>query len=169
MGTKFDKAAAHYANPVLKGSYFEILDTKGALARKTMQSPLFSKEAVRRSEHLITDLLAKFLQLMSGYASAAKPVDLTLAFRCLAADISMNYGFQRPFHTLDAEGFDSEILDAQHTFILLFMWPVNFPRFFGAVFEVLAWLPRWFVNRFTKSLALMKLCLEVGATCPIQC
>ena len=169
MGTKFDKEATTYANPILKGSYFGILDTKRALARKTMQSPLFSKEAVRRSEHLITDLLAKFFQILSGYASEAKAVDLSLAFKCLAADIAMNYGFQRPFHALDAEGFDSEIVDAQHTFMLIYMWPINFPRFFGAVFKVLACLPRWFVNRFIKPLALVNLCLEVSATYPIQC
>ena len=134
-----------------------------------MHSPLFSKEAVRRSEHLITDMLAKFLEKLSGYASGTRPVDLSLGFRCIAADVSMNFGIQRPFNVLDAEGFQSEIIDSAEALLELFMWSAYFPRFFGGVSRVTARLPRWFMSRFMKPFALVKWCLDVSLTYPLQC
>lgn len=50
-----------------------------------MHAPLFSKEAVRRSERFITDMLAKFLEILSHHASESRLVDLSLDFSCLIA------------------------------------------------------------------------------------
>ena len=155
--------------PYLKRSTFNITSTKRALVRKNMQSPLFSKEAVRRSEYLVTDMLAKFLETLSEYASAARPVDLTLGLRCLAADVSMNFGFQRPLNALDAPGFQSEVLDAAAALLDLFMWPINFPNFAQGVFWVTERLPKWFLHRFMKRIALLSWCLEVSAPRLVYC
>ena len=145
------------------------MSNKKALARKAMHSPLFSKEAVRRSEHLITDMVAKFLAKLSGYASGTMPVDLTMGFCCITADVAMNYGFQRPFDALDAEGFKSELIHAAEALLQLFLWSVYFPRFFGGVFRVTACLPRWFMSRFIKPFTLVNWCLDVSLTCPLRC
>lgn len=129
-----------------------------------MHSPLFSKDSVRRSEHLITDMLAKFLDILSGYDSGARPVDLSMAVRCLTADVSMNYAFQRPLNALDAEDFQSPILNGVAAFQGTFQWPIYFPNFFGGVSWVTAYLPGWFIRRFVKPVALVGWCLEVSAT-----
>ena len=145
------------------------MSNKKALARKAMHSPLFSKEAVRRSEHLITDMVAKFLAKLSGYASGTMPVDLTVGFCCITADVAMNYGFQRPFNVLDAEGFQSELINSAEALLPFFLWSKYFPRVFGGVSRVAARLPRWFMSRFMKPFALVNWCLDVSLTCPLQC
>ncbi len=163
-GTKFDKDDAFYANPFIKGGYFNIASVKSALARKGMHSPLLSKEAVRRSEHLVRDMLVKFLKIVSGYASEARPVDLNNGFRCLAADISLNFVFQRPLNALDAEDFESKVLSGVDAFTALFQWPIYFPGFFKGALWVIACLPRWVLNRFFIPVALVRWVQEVSAT-----
>lgn len=160
-GVNFDKHAPFYAVPQFKDAYFPIASTKTALARKSMHSPPFSKEAVRRSEHLITDMLAKFLDLLSGYVSGARPVDLTMGVRCLTADISMNYAFQRPFNALDEDGFQSQVIMGTDASSRLFQWLAYFPRFFGGVFRVAENLPEWLIRRYMRPFALVNWCLEV--------
>ena len=155
--------------PQLNGSYFSITSNKSALARKNMHSPLFSKEAVRRSENLVTDMVAKFLKVISGYASVARPVDLSMGFSCLAADVAMNYVFQKTFNALDSEEFQSDMVKATDANIATLQWPIHFPKVFAGFFWVTTCLPRWIVSRFMKPLALIDSCLEVSATRPLQC
>ena len=168
IGTKFDKDSPFSPDPSLKGGYFTIASTKTALARKTMHSPLFSKEAVRRSEHLITDMLAKFLDTLSGYVSGSRPVDLSMGLMCLTADITMNYAFQRPFNALDAKGFQSEVIMGADAFTELFQWPNYFPNTFRVISLVIACLPGWVTSRFMKPFALVSWCLKVSTTRPID-
>lgn len=129
-----------------------------------MHSPSFSKEAVRHSEHLITDMLAKFLEILSGYVPGARPVDFTRALSCLFADIAMNYAFQRPFNALDEEGFQSDLLKGVETFAVMGQWPVHFPRVFGGVTWGIQCLPRWLTSRIIKPFALVDWCLDVSTT-----
>ena len=142
---------------------------KAALPRRSMQSPLFSKEAVRGSEHLITDMLAKFLNILSGDAAGARPVDLSLGLRCLTADTSMNFVFQRPFKTLDANGFESELVKGVIAFLgVMMLWSRYFPVFVGRVSRGVAGLPGWLVDRLVKPFALVNSCLKVSAMCPVN-
>lgn len=133
-----------------------------------MVTPLLTKEAIRRSEFLITDMLAKFLKQLSCCASGARPVDLSMGFSCLAADVSMNLAFQRPFNALDAEGFQSELVKAIEGSFTTAQWPFNYPTLFRGLYWVIIRLPKWFASRFVTSIVLAKSCLEVSATYPIQ-
>ena len=140
-----------------------MMTSKGALARKSMHSPLYSKEAVRRSEYLITDMIAKFLEVLSDCSSNPRSVDLTMGYKCLAADIAMNYAFQRPLNTLDAEGFQSEVMKGTEAFTRIFYWPHYFPNVFGCVDRVAARLPMWFLSRFMKPFTLVNWILAVSS------
>ena len=91
-----------------------------------------------------------------------------MGLSCLAADVAMNYGFQRPLNALDAEGFQSEIIKAAHANIKLYHYPIHFPKAFWGFFWLTTRLPRWFMRRFLKPLALVNWCLEVSATRPIH-
>ncbi len=90
-------------------------------------------------------------------------MDLTLGLTCLTADVSMNYTFQRPFDTLDAEGFHSELIEALGAFSNMLQWPRYFPQFFARVSWVAGCLPGWFINRFMKPFALVGWILDVSA------
>ena len=127
-----------------------------------MHSPLFSKEAVRRSEHLITDILAKFLDILPNYVLGERPVDLSMGFKCLTADIAMNYTFQRPLNALDEEGFQSHVLTGVAPFMQMAQWTVYFPTFFRGVSQVTGCLPLWVTNKFIEPYALLMWVLEVS-------
>ena len=111
-------------------------------------------------------MLAKFLNILSGYASEAKPVNLSLGLRCLTSDVSMNYTFQRPFNTLDAEGFHSDVLAGIGGLTGMMQWPGYFPNFFAGVSWVIGRLPKWFIGKSLKPYALVSWCLEVSARRP---
>ena len=161
IGAKFDKHAIFYSNPVIKGSFFTTSSNKDAVARRSMHSPFLSKEAVRRSEYMIQEMLVKFMTILSGYASDGRPVDLSYAFRSVAGDMVMNFTFQRPLNALDAEGFQSELLTGLDAWNSLFQWPTYFPRFFAGVAGGVASLPKWVIDEFVKPFALVYRCLEV--------
>ena len=133
-----------------------------------MHSPLLTREAVRRSEHLVTDKVAKFLNILSIYASNARPVDLNNGFRCLAADIVMNFVFQRPLNALDSEGFQSPLLDGLDAWNLLFQWAAYLPRFFRGISSLVTCLPRTIISRFVKPFAVVYWLIDVSAARRIQ-
>ena len=136
--------------------------TKAALARKSMHSPSFSKEAIRRSEHLITDIIAHFLDTLHKYVLGERPVDLTKGFNCLAADIAMNYTFQRPLNALDEEGFQSPVLNGVAIFTQMTQWTFYFPTLARGVSRVVGCLPVWVTNNLVKPYALLMWSLEVN-------
>ena len=67
--------------------------TKIARPRKDMLQPFFSEAAIRRVEILMTDEIAKILTKIRVAASENTPINLSLGFKCLAADIVMIYTF----------------------------------------------------------------------------
>ena len=130
-----------------------------------MHSPLFSKEAIRRSEHLITDVLANFLNILPNYVLGERPVDLTLGFKCLTGDIAMNYTFQRPLNAIYEEGFQSQVLTGVAVFTQMTHWTFYFPTFFRRVSQVMGCLPVWVTNTFIKPYAVLMWLLEVSPRC----
>lgn len=77
-----------------------------------MFTPFFSPEAIRRVEPLIQDFVNKFMDKMHTAASSGNVVNLSQGFRCLTADVIMNYSFQRPLGALEASDFEFPLLNA---------------------------------------------------------
>ena len=94
-------------------------------------------------------------------------MDLSLGLRSLTSDVSMNYSFQRPFNTLDVEGFHSDVLEGVGGLTGMMQWPGYFPNFFAGVSWMIERLPGWFVSKSLKPYALVNWCLEVSARRPI--
>ena len=92
-----------------------------------------------------------------------------MGYKCLASDIAMNYVFQRPLNTLDAEGFQSEILNGTDAFLQIVNWPLYFPNVFKCMDRVAASLPTWFLSRFMRPLTLVKWALAVSSRFISQC
>ncbi|KAM0798614.1 cytochrome P450 [Usnea florida] len=162
IGSRFDKDIQYYARPPINDAYFPMASTKAALARKSMHSPSFSKEAIRRSEHLITDTIAHFLDILHNYVLGERPVDLTMGFSCLTADIALNYTFQRPLNALDEEGFQSPVLNGVAIFTQMTQWTFYLPTFARGVSWVIGCLPGWVTNHFVKPYALLMWLLEAS-------
>jgi cytochrome P450 len=104
-GTKFSKDGSLYEYPFLNGSFFTKLATKEAKPHRDLYMPYFSRGNVQKMEPIIREHLAKFLAGLDEACSAEKAVDLSLGFRCLAADSLMRYCYDKPFGALDYPEF----------------------------------------------------------------
>lgn len=158
-GTKFAKDPDLYYLPITAGSMFDIHETKAAKRHKDMYQPYFSRTAIQHLETEIRGHCAKFLAKLADAASQSKVVDLTLGYKCLTADVVMNYCFQKTFGALDAPDFEFPlIVDIEEFFeTATFSW--YFKTFFVYIFMVIAKLPRPWVRKMIKPL---------GATYAIQ-
>ena len=133
VGTAFDKRWEFYSSPVLKGSLVAIPGTAAALKRRDAHNHHFSKLAIRRAEGLIQ---AKISQLVDQFRSIAKenrPVDLTLGYRCLTADIITEYIYKEDFGGLSSKDFRHPVIEACDTVITSSVWTVYFRRTFAVL------------------------------------
>ena len=157
QGTKFDKEPTFYQSfPPVDHSFFQILGTKEAMARKHMMNPYFSPEAIRRGEPLIQKFTTKFLTILEKSALNAQPVNMSMGFKCLAADTNMNFNFQKPLGALDAPNFDFPLVRATDASIKDVQWVMYFPKLFRSLFDAVDLLPRKLIDRFFEPLAQMK-------------
>lgn len=163
-GTKFNKEIGFYQSfPPADHSIFQILDTKEAMARKNMMNPYFSQEAIRRAEPLIQEFTTKFLTILDRAAMEARPVNISMGFKCLAADTNMNFSFQKPLGALDAPNFDFPLVRATDASIKDVQWVMYFPKMFRSLFDAVDLLPQRLVDRYFEPLALMKWLVSVRA------
>ncbi len=161
-GTKFSKEAGFYQSfPPADHSIFQILDTKEAMARKNMMNPYFSQEAIRRAEPLIQQFTTKFLRILERVALEARPVNMSMGFKCLAADVNMNFSFQKPLGALDAPEFDFPLVKATDASIKDVQWVMYFPKMFRSLFDAIDLLPQGIVERYFVPLAQMKVLTRV--------
>ncbi|MCJ1458009.1 hypothetical protein MMC28_008378 [Mycoblastus sanguinarius] len=154
IGTKFDKDTNFYANPSLNGSFFNIPDTRTALARRSLFSSSFSMEAIRNAEPLIMEVIDKFFGILHGAALEAKVVDLEMGFRCLTSDSIMTFMFQNPLGVLDAPDFQAPFISAIEEFSQTTQWPIYFPKIFSVIFQTTEILPSKFIEKYLEPLAL---------------
>ena len=140
-GTKFDKDADWYSNPFFNGSHITILDLKTAKQRKDMFQPYFSKAAILRVEPLLKESTRSFLSVLKRAASEKRVVDLTFGFRCLTADIIMDYCYQKPFGALKAVNFEFPLIVAMDRYSQTGQWDKYFLHIFGVIATILNSIP----------------------------
>ncbi|MCJ1354666.1 MAG: hypothetical protein MMC33_004655 [Icmadophila ericetorum] len=140
-GTKFDKNAEWYSNPFFEGSHITIPDLKTAKQRKDMFQPYFSKAAIQRVEPLLKESTESFLKALRKATSEARMVDLTFGFRCLTADIIMDYCYQKPFGALAAPDFRFPLIVALDKYSQAGQWDKYFLHIFRVIAAVLNSIP----------------------------
>ena len=127
--------------------------TKEVKPRKDMLQPFFSKSAIRRVEFLITDEIAKILTKFRAAASENAAVNLSLGFKCLAADIVMSYTFQESLGAIDSPNFEYPLILTQEKFRTLPQQLQYFPATMHILLGVIDHLPLSFTQRFMPGLA----------------
>lgn len=105
VGTKFNRDPAIYSFPFTKGSFFNKLTVLEAKPHRDLYMPFFSRTNVQKMEPIIREHLSMFLDKLCEASDAGRDVDLTLGFRCLAADTLMRYSYDKPFGALDYPDF----------------------------------------------------------------
>lgn len=167
-GTKFSKESSFYISHLpLKGSLVQILETKDAMARKVFYNSYFSREHIRRAEPLIQVFSSKFLHVLKAAASEAetKTVNLSMGFRCLAADTIMDFTLNKPLGALEWPDFDIPMMRALKEAIGYGLWTSYFPGSFTTLFRWIDKLPDWFLTKYVEPLALIKWFMTVSSLC----
>ena len=121
-----------------------------------MYQSSFSKAAIQRVESLIQGQITRFLDLLKQAAVDDKVVNLNHGYRCLTADVIMNYCYQKPFGAMDAPDFKFPLMLAFQDFLPLSLWPVYFPVTFDRIFDISAALPSFIVRKLMPALAAAK-------------
>ena len=164
-GTKFSKEPIFYTGfTPLNGGFFQVLETKDALAHKSLYSSYLSRESTRRAEPLIHTLISKFLGRLQETASEDKEeiVNLSKGFRCLTLDVILNFVFNEPLGALDSPDFDFPMTRALYEALSYGQWVAYFPGTFRVLFRWIDKLPSWFLDKYMEPLALTKSCVSVS-------
>ena len=135
------------------------------MARRSLVTPYFSRESIRRAEPLIQNLCAKFLFILQAATSKEKgeAVNLSRGFRALASDTIMTFTFNKPLGALDSPGFDFSVTEALTDGAIVGQWSVYFPIFFKILLQAIDLLPLWVIEEYMPPLAYTKLLLRVGS------
>lgn len=158
-GTKFGKDPGLYYLPILDGAMFNIHNPKFAKTHKDMYQPYFSRAAIQRLEGDFQENIIKFLNKLDEAAKSKKTIDMSLGYKCLAADVVMAYCYQKTFGALDAPDFQFPlVIDIEPFFeTQTFSW--YFQGLFKTLFYLLKAVPRaWIINTISS----------LGATYMIQ-
>ncbi len=149
--------------PFTSGSFYNISKLKDALIHKDIYQSFFSASAVQNFETRLNEHLDKFLKRLEAVSGSTQVIDLSLGFRCLAADIIMGNCYDTPFGALEAPDFKFPLIVDLEKFLDLLTASWYFPRLFNFLFWFLDCLPRSF-TRFIKPLASTFKMQEVSQT-----
>ena len=127
-----------------------------------MYQSSFSKAAIQRVEFLIQNQVTKFLAIMKQAATDDRVVNLTYGYRCLTADVIMDYCYQKPFGAMDAPDFKFPLMLAWQDFLPVSLWPVYFPFTFNRIFDFSKTLPLFVGQKLLPALAAGKWIQNAG-------
>ncbi|KAK4943275.1 hypothetical protein LTR10_017118 [Elasticomyces elasticus] len=153
LGTPFKKSPGFYNAYVIDGSFFNIHETKAVKPIKDMYSPHFSRAAIQKLEEVIHAKITKLLNALHMASQESKIVDLTLAFKCLTADVVMEYCYQRNFGALDATDFHFKIIEDMEGLFGTASYTWYFPNLFNLLCRILEHAPVSVTKVVAKPLA----------------
>ena len=164
-GTKFSKEPIFYNSfTYLKDSFSSELETKDALAHKSLFSSYLSRESTRRAEPIFHTFVSNFLGKVQENASECeeKIVNLSKCFRCLTLDVIFNFTLNEPLGALDSPNFEFPMSRAMYAALAYGQWIIYFPGTFRVLFRWIDKLPLWFLDKYMEPLALTKWCISVS-------
>ena len=148
----------------MNGALNQELETKDAMAHKSLFRSYLSRDSIRRTEPLIHTFVSKFLGILQGSASEGKEetVNLSKGFRCLTMDVILDFTFTEALGALDSPDFEFPMARALDEAVSYGQWVAYFPETFQALFRWIDKLPLWFLYKYMEPLALMKWCVSVS-------
>lgn len=108
IGTKYNKDPKVYNLAFSEGSFANNLVTRQVKGHRDLYSPHFSRINAQAGEFVVKQYLNKFIHKLSVMND---PIDLTLGYRALCADIVARYVLGKPFGALDGDDFSNPMLD----------------------------------------------------------
>ena len=138
VGTPFDRIWHDIV--FLNGSLQSKITLSETKKRREFLSPFFSKAAILRSEPFLhRQKMLKFLSTLDNAHGSV--VDFFLAFRCLTADLIMDYCFQSDVDALSSPNFESPMIVKFGEGTAMALVSGYFPNVFAAVNKLVSMLP----------------------------
>jgi hypothetical protein len=162
IGTQFDKANMK-SNPLFSGSLITLTTLNESRKRREFYSNHFSKAAVRRAEFLVQAKLSQFLKSLKAAALEDRLVNFTFAFRCLTADIVMQYAYQKDFGALKDNALTMPFIEMLTHSSDFAQWHQHFPLLFCLINRVAMMMPEAFKKRFLKPLGAIQMLQDVSS------
>ncbi|KAJ6520602.1 cytochrome P450 [Mycena vulgaris] len=122
-------------------SSFGLLDPHAAKTRREMLSPLFSRRATLKLEHVIQEKVDKLVDRILSHRDGAA-CNLFMAFRSATLDIITSYCFAQSFDTLDHPDFQHPILAAILSGVSV-IWTF---KYFPSLYSIAEHTPGWFMH-----------------------
>ncbi|KAG9230255.1 cytochrome P450 [Amylocarpus encephaloides] len=128
VGSDFHKKWDFYNARAIEGSLLNILDTSTARKRKEAYAQYFSRFAVDKIESLIHKHIDIFLSILEDASRSQAPIDLSRAFRCLTADVIVDYSFRQDFEGLKSNNFIHPLIEAGDLMLVYAQWGIYFRK-----------------------------------------
>lgn len=142
VGSEFSKKWDFYNSNPIQHSLLNILDTRKAKQRKKAYTKYFSQAAIDNATPMIQKKLSRLITILQQASTDQMPVDLSRAFRCLAADVIVDYAFAGDFGGLDAKDFEHPLIEAADDLFIFAQWGLYFRRLFVFLEGLCNWLPK---------------------------
>ncbi|EHK19742.1 uncharacterized protein TRIVIDRAFT_193209 [Trichoderma virens Gv29-8] len=104
VGSRFEKDPRFYGFP-FEGSHFNMVTLKQAKPRRDLLQPQLSRRAINRAQNILEMSVWKFIDLLECRRAKGQTIDLSLAYRCVTADMFLGYAFNRPLEALNCPDF----------------------------------------------------------------
>ena len=161
MGTEFSKKWDFYNARAIEGSLLNILDTPKAKCRRDAYARSFSRHAISKLEPKIHDKVEAFIDTIKEAGRKGKPVDLSMGFRCLAADVIVEYAFGEDFGGIKTGDFMHPVISAIDNLLISAQWGLYFRRIFYALDILTDYLPDSVLERIAPPVLGMRELIRV--------
>jgi len=145
------------SNPFFNGSLITLTTLNESRRRRELYSTFFSKAAVRRVEFLVQAKVSQFLESLAIAAAEDRIINFTFAFRCLTADIVMQYAYQEDFGALKDGALTMPFIEMLTHSSDLAQWHQHFPQVFHLMSVIAFSMPESIKKRFMKPLGAIQM------------
>lgn len=142
VSSRLNKDAWYYAFVASQDAGFGTSNADLHRARRKAMSRFFSFSAIARLELSSREKVLKLCERLQDIRDNGKLVNLSNAFRCLAADSVTSYCMPKGFNLLDSIDFADDYNRQARTFSYIAVWHRHIP----IIIPLFMRMPRWFVQ-----------------------
>ena len=123
--------------------------------RRSAMAPFFARNVVSTSSysHLIQEKVEKLCSRIEHFREKNQPMNIGLAFKCLATDVISEYALGKSYDLLDTPDFSAAWFEAQRDTGRFVLLAKHFPRLIPLLRQLPAWLITMLSPEMGKSLA----------------
>ncbi|KAL2424353.1 Cytochrome P450 monooxygenase [Exophiala dermatitidis] len=140
--SRVDKDPWYYAFVGSQDAGFGTANVDLHRARRKAMSRFFATSAISNLESSSRQKVAKLCQRLEEMRKEGKPVNLSNAFRCLAADSVTDYCMPRGFNLLDSIDFAEDYNRQARTISYIAVWHRHIP----IIIPLFMRMPKWLVD-----------------------